>query len=385
MRAFIKSIGRYDYILIVINLCLLTQLFISYKLWEPKHRTFPLISAIPAISIKLGTTWDLFLFNLIIASLIGMLFSKLRKIAFILLFLSLTLLILEDIVRLQPWIYIFTLMLFCICFNSYTETGLLRIKISIIAILAGTYLWSGIQKLNVAFGQEIMPWLMSPIISEEFMRENFYLAYIAAIAEIFAGVGLLVEKFRKPAIIVAIIIHLFLLYLLGPFGHSWNIVIWPWNLAMILILLIIFFDPLKIEFISVKRYYFTYLILLLVFILPLFNFVGLWDNHLSGSLYSGNNPEAIFYFDEKDRTRLPDLKPFTFFYPDTKVEFIMLDQWCIGDVDAPFYPEERYFKILGKKLCDCIQDKERAGIRIAVKKKFSSSESLKNYNCKELK
>ena len=35
--------------------------------------------------------------------------------------------------------------------------------------------------------------------------------------------------------------HLFILIAIGPLGRNFNVVVWPWNLAMIAFLLILFF------------------------------------------------------------------------------------------------------------------------------------------------
>jgi hypothetical protein len=51
--------------------------------------------------------------------------------------------------------------------------------------------------------------------------------------EILIGIALLNKGFRKLGVIMAVSMSLFLLTVLGPLGHNWNSVVWPWDIAMV--------------------------------------------------------------------------------------------------------------------------------------------------------
>lgn len=298
----------------------------------------------------------------------------------------------EDIIRLQPWLYIFGLIIITLVVIDPIKKED-HVNFIIRLILAATYFWSGFQKLNTAFTVEIFPWLMGAFGLEKFAVNHHYLGYILAFIEMLAGIGLLIRRFEKVAGVIIIFIHLFLLIAIGPFGVNWNTVIWPWNIAMIgIIILIVPFkrseEPhpsLYILFSQVGKQSWFWFVLILTFFAPILNYFRLWDSHLSGSLYSGNNSEAIFYYDKRDREAFPETtRKLQFYYPDSDEEFLMLDQWVIHELDAPFYPEERYFREVGRKLCLKVNDKSKAGIKITMKKKFTSEQSLKDCPCNEL-
>jgi hypothetical protein len=186
--------------------------------------------------------------------------------------------------------------------------------------------------------------------------------------------------------------HAILLATLGPWSLDWNRVIWPWNVAMAIVLWLLAFraqagaveksGPL-VRLVATSPFF--WLIALVVALLPILNYFRLWDSHLSGSLYSGNNSEAIFFYDAGDSSHLPQGgRQFTYYYPGTREEFILIDNWAIGELEAPFYPEERYFRRVGAWMCGHLADTSKGGIRISVKEKFNSAETLKECRCGEL-
>lgn len=387
-----KSARKIHYVLIITCICLIIQLVISHKLWIPINREFPLINSLGFLDFRYGIAVDIILFSLTLSCLVALIFLPFKRVIIYLLILLLVLFVIEDIVRLQPWLYIFGLMLLTIAFLNSKEKGE-EILFIFRLVFATTYFWSGFQKINYAFTVEIFPWLMSTFGLDKFFTEHHYFGYIIPFAELLAGIGLLSKRLQKPAGVLIIFIHLFLLVTLSPLGVNWNKVIWSWNAAMICIVFIIV--PFKREdsylglipsWKLVSKFWWFRIVFILIVIAPILNYFRLWDNHLSGSLYSGNNSEAIFYYDQSDRYNMPKSTSQLQFYTEgTSEEFIMIDQWVLDELDAPFYPQERYFKFVGKKLCNCAANKSKAGIKITVKDKFTSAQHLKIYPCDSLK
>ncbi|HEX4593383.1 MAG TPA: hypothetical protein VH157_03865 [Bryobacteraceae bacterium] len=148
----------------------------------------------------------------------------------------------QDQSRWQPWFYQYVLML-----GALALAGTKRDRAALntcCLIVAATYIWSGLSKVNPVFVDKTFPWLVQPFMgwvpagAQGFVRS---LALAAPAFELAAGIGLLIRRFRFLALFSAIAMHVFVLAALGPLGRNSNPVVWPWNLAMIAFLLILFF------------------------------------------------------------------------------------------------------------------------------------------------
>ncbi len=123
------------------------------------------------------------------------------------------------------------------------------------------------------------------------------------------------------------------------------------------------------------------IVCLLTFIMPAFNFIGCWDYYLSGSLYSGNIPEAIFYYDKNNADMyLTSVQYSQVYYPEKSGEYLVIDAWALAELKTPVYPEDRYFKRIGNILCNKTRGKLGTGYLIIGKKRFTSE--LQQENCK---
>ena len=381
------SSGRLNNIVRIISLCLLIQLVISWKAWIPYHRDFPMISAFSHLNITYGILPDTIFYGFSVLCLIGLPFSPSNKLLISGLLTIFLLFIIEDINRFQPWLYMFGLVLLSV--SALGKDNEDKVLFAIRIILAGTYLWSGVQKFNHAFTSDVFPWLMSPVGLKNFLLAHHRLIYSIPLFEMIAGLALLTKQFHKPAAIFLIIIHLILLFLLGPFGNSWNKLIWPWNAALIIILYLLmreryigFRDSLKLS----KDLFWIKLVLLITCIMPAFNFIGYWDYDLSGSLYSGNNPEATFYYLKADSINMPLSAHGALRNASNPAgEFLTIDQWALDELNTPLYPQERYLLRMGKYLCNKVTHSASAGLIINEREKFTSKEKEVNFTCDSLK
>jgi hypothetical protein len=157
-------------------------------------------------------------------------------------------------------------------------------------IVAATYIWSGLAKANPIFVGTTFPWLLEPFLGAvpaAAPRFANHLGWIAPIVEFGTGVGLLTAA-------------------IGPLGRSVNVVVWPWNLAMIAFLLILFFrrvdEPAPRAIQWGRAFAFQKMVLVLFAVMPLPSLFHLWDHYLSSALYSGNINSGVFFF-ERCRVR----------------------------------------------------------------------------------
>ena len=214
------------------------------------------------------------------------------------------LLSLWDQSRWQPWFYQYLFMLGALCLAKPREGGPWAFEALNIGrfIMAATYVWSGLQKCNASFLNEVFPWLLEPFLSEP--ARGFVLPAGAVIPfiEVGVGLGLLVPKLRMTALVLVVAMHAALLVCLGPPGHDWNRVVWPWNVALAAMAVILFWQTPEVSFRaivwpqrsrrtecaetgtrSVPATLFSRLVLLLFGVMPFFSFLGLWDSYLSAA------------------------------------------------------------------------------------------------------
>lgn len=253
------------------------------------------------------------------------------------------------------------------------EWGLMPVYV----LLGFTYLYSGLQKFNHEFIGWVFGWMLEPVMGwfgippAEFSRPLLTtLAIIAAVTETVAGLLLFFRRTRRPAAIVLIAMHLFILLVLGPLGRVTNHAVWPWNIAMIATLWLLFVSrnapdivlaerlfsgawwksvrgagggslPLRAQSVGVS------LAVLLFGVMPALNFADMWDSYLSFSIYSGMIHNGRIHMVPDDQTKL--LPPYI-------IEQVGEDggfdpaQWAIRELIAAPYPEPRAMLKMGREL-----------------------------------
>ena len=311
---------------------LVAGLLLSVKLWVStrEYPLVPLLGFVPPLPYPL----DYLLFGLFGALLVGVLLFRGRLGgALVVAVLALAmLLVVQDQGRLQPWFYQYSFMLAAVGFANLGRLSAEGAMNACRLIVAFTYLWSGLQKAHVSFAREAYPWLIEPLASHLPSGAVSVLgqgAYAVPAIEAAIGVGLLVRPLRKPAVVGAISMHAFILFAIGPWGHDWNSVVWPWNVAMVAFVLILFWrapdPPSLLTVVKPEGSAFRAVVLVLFAIMPALNFFGLWDSYLSASLYSSSYEKGYVY-----TTNRP-----------SPVSIVTM---AMEEMNAPAYPEERVYK-----------------------------------------
>jgi hypothetical protein len=340
----------------------LASILLCYKLWLGE-RNFPLTPMFDFLS-KINHPFDFILFGLTILSLLFIIvFRNPQK--FIALFLVLAIVLaLLDQNRWQPWFYQYILMFFVLSFFNYRcdDTKQQNAIITVFRLMTGAvYFWSGLQKLNPHFLADTFPWLMEPVtnhLGANSINHFKIIGYAFPIIETATGIALFIKPIQKFAVITALLMHLFILFSLGPLGHNYNPVVWPWNIAMICFCIILFYNKSSFKLVDLRntlRYHSLKIVFALFVMLPLLNFFNLWDSYLSHNLYSGNTNNGVIYVSDSVKNNLPSsLKPYAI--GELNQNQIAIKYWCMMELGVPAYPEKRNFEAIEKTFYQYTKD-----------------------------
>lgn len=332
-----------------VALGLLLSVLCSYNLWAGQ-RWYPVAPVFENWYVSPPYDYFLLVAEVILLILL-MLADKPRLLIFLVLTLNLTYALLDQN-RLQPWFFIYNSFLLVLLFYNWRIDNVNNYNSFFIILqlcFSAVYVYSGLQKLNPGFLNETYPWFIKPLggmVSERQMAILYKTGYIIPFLEVFIGFGLLIKSVRFIAIPLLILLHVMILLLMGPFGNNYNSVVWPWNIMMIAIGLLLFSGKTNERFFSISHLFklpVFYLIMTLFWILPLFNLGGKWETYLSFSLYSGNNNSAKILLTNEAYGRLPYyIRHYVYYQGEQYI--LYPKEWCLTELKTPLYPEKRIFE-----------------------------------------
>jgi len=297
---------------------------------------------------------------------------------------------LTDQTRWQPWVFQFSLLLgaMAVCWwNGADADGGRRMLNIARLIVAFTYIYSGLQKLNLNFMENDFPWMVQPVTnlfpSTAQVLRGFGMA--APFIQIAFGIGLLTHRFRRISLILAVAMHLFILAMFGPMGLDWNNVVWSWTAAMAVFDVLLFSgaDFSWCEIVGNGRDPVHLAAIVLFAILPALSFVNLWDSYLSSALYSGNLTEAQIYLSDAGKASLPAAIASRAVHtsPDTNV--VNLQRWAIEDLNVTPYAESRVYKAIAGSVCATLRDRSQLVLVVREQRMFFSRPET-GFRCSEL-
>jgi hypothetical protein len=243
----------------------------------------------------------------------------------------------QDPLRWQPWFYQYLLML--------VPYALLKDKKEILRmhqlILAGVYFWSGAHK----FGAGFIHFWETFIVRDYAMLQPY--GWAIALIECTLALSLLFKTSQRIGAAAIILMHLSLLFILGPLGHNINPVVWPWNLCMIGFCALLFFTPRPL---FKKRFPpALWPMLCLVWIMPIFSYINGWPQYLSWHLYSGRG-QRLLVFIRPDIVEKVDPKYRSQVKPSKSAEGLFelnFAQWSEDALRVPLPKEDRiYFSLI---------------------------------------
>lgn len=342
-----RIIERLQWIKYTILIGLFSSVCLSYNLWAGQ-RWFPKVPLLEGFS-TLQAPYD-YVYLIVLLLFIATDFILNQRWTSILLILFSVFLILEDENRLQPWFYEYLIMLFVLAFYKRRvddPNNYISVFVSLQMMLALIYIFSGIQKMNANF-METYSWFVHPLksmISDRQFQNILRFGHIVPYLEALIGIGLLIKPIRFITISLAIFMHVFILLMLGPIGNSYNYVVWPWNLIMITLCLLLFSGQTKERYFSISYLFKNlgfYTVIGLMLIMPLFSLKNDWPSYLSNSLYSGNTDDAKIILSDKALNSLPYYIR-NFVVKNSDYNLLYIKTWCITELKTPCYPEKEVF------------------------------------------
>ena len=358
-----NPLSRWKVLKYTLATAMLGGMLLSPRLWV-SSRSYPLApvwDGLPTVTAP----WDRVVFGGLIAALVAVIVAPRPRLAMMIFVVLAMVWSLWDQTRWQPWFYQY-LVMFVVLAGGPSPGDAERSQASLNAcrlIVAGVYFWSGLQKLNVLFATDVYPWLMEPVLKHlsgewhEYVRGS---GSEAALLECAIGLGLLVWPLRLLAMVGAVIMHLLILFNLGPWGHDWNSVVWPWNVAMIIFVVVLFARTRHVRPWNIlwpRRCLVGRLALVLFGIMPLFNFFECWDSYLSVALYSGNTPMERVYINQEVYDHLPTKVRTA--YVSRRMGAALDDpcpyevdsfNWALEEMNVPNYPAERVSRAFARRM-----------------------------------
>lgn len=380
--------SRVLWLKITLTIAFCIGLALSSHLWTGPRSfpTAPVLDALPAIGG--GIVYGLFVALFSAALFIGL---APKPQIFIAAFLAIILLFCAlDQTRWQPWVFQYSFLLLLLAVFSWRSedaNGVGRTLNIARLVIAGTYIFSGLQKLNWNFIDNDFPWIVQPITKLFPVTAGTLhaLGVCAPFIQIAFGAGLLTKRFRRGSLLLAVGMHVFILAMFGPFGHDWNNVVWPWTAAMAVFDIVLFagaeFSP--IDVIWSPGHHVHKLALALFAVLPLLSFFNLWDSYLSAALYSGNLVEATIYLSDAGQRALPVSIAAYAVHTSSNTNVLNIQRWAIDDVNVTPYPETRIYKRIAKSVCQSMSDPSQLVLIVEEKRLFFSQPET-GYRCKDM-
>ncbi len=322
----IKSF-RNSWIVRISALGFLGGIFLSWNLWgiHPNFPHLPLFDWVPE-EISEILRWGLI-------SSLCILIVQPKKWAAQLALTTYLLFLFLDQIRLQPWCYLYSLILLLFVLDKPNANKLGRWVVAIM------YIYAGWHKFNDLFSVTTFQPMLKFFSVEAYtlFKHHFSWAWvIAPITELAIGVMLLWGKKLKLALLLGTTMHFILIiYLLGI---GFNSVVIPWNLTMIILLWFLAQQANKEEEPSPLKFR-SKLLIASVAILPLFS---KYDHYLSFELYSGSVSAYFAKIDEDSKQQFP-ADAITKQSPELGPH-LDLSLWCLSALNVGYPAEERHAK-----------------------------------------
>jgi hypothetical protein len=359
-----------------LGLCFLSALLLSHRGWLSSGRDYPLVPVVDGLpQPPFPVDWALFV--AMTAALLGMSFAR-RPRPYLVAVLAITgVWVILDQNRWQPYLLAYVAGTACLLVGempgvrgpaaSPARWHMAPFQLA----LCATWAYAGLHKLNVTYLEQYLPRMMGPVVPllgvepGEVARVLFWPGLASAVLEMTMGLALLWPRTRRVGVVALTLMHVFLMLLLGPLGRSINRVVWPWNVAAVAALCLLFWPRSAGDrFDGFVRAWWLRLrgrggepapralrlawwaAILFFVLLPPLSFVRMWDALLSAHLYSGKERGAWIMYAPEQRAALPAWAVRT----ERSAGQVNLIRWSMGELRLYPVLEPRVAKRIGREV-----------------------------------
>lgn len=342
--------------------CLCFTLAYSASLWLRSERLFAPSPIIPVLlKIPHWVDWVL-LAGTFVATLAWVIRPRYKALALVFPTIF-AFWVLQDSLRWQPFLYMYAFVLVTFAFTRLQTTPDPRrnVLLPLQIMVAGVYFWAGIGKVNVYFYELIFPWFVGVWLPNPDITQ--ILAYAVPWMEALIGVFLLFKLTRPLALFMAFGMLCVILVCLGPLGHNWGMIVWPWNVFLFSITFILFLFDFEYTIWRPQwwRNPLTMLAVVLFGLLPLAGQFGYWGAHPSFKLYSGDVAVGMLHIaPDEDINALPEIVRPIF---DNEEKSADITTWTIREfsiASTPSVPSYGHYVTGAKGLCPYLQKPDQA-------------------------
>ena len=267
---------------------------------------------------------------------------------------GLLLLATQDMMRWQPWFYQYVLMVgfAAVVGDRAAPPFLLCCRILFVCL----YAWSGIHKFHPAYSHMYDMTFAEPLAglwpgwAAEVVRRS---APLGPWMEILLAAMLLAGRTRRIAVVGICGLHLWILLMIGPAGTSTNAVVWPWNVLMPVMTVLLFWHCRAFGWASLRTLGHRCAAagsLVLCGLMPVFSISGRWDRYLSFHLYSGSERRIMAVLDGQAAAALPaEWQPWLTDSPQPGFKELRPFEWGLKELRVPAPGDERYLLSLARR------------------------------------
>lgn len=281
-----------------------------------------------------------------------------------------------DEITWQPYFLQFFVMMASLAFVDWSDeegqTGTARRVLNVNRLIfVAIYFWSGVAKFHYKFITEFISGTFS--LNEDTASWGaslpWWLGAPVPVIETLLAVALVSSKYRAVGVLGLSGMHVLILAVAGPTILTYNQIIWPWNVAMILFLFVLFWGDKETQLaqmVWIRAFPIQKVALVFFVLCPLLSYVGLWTPWLSFRLFAMRYYKGYAFMKQSVVERMPvewqeqvEKSPFPQF--DAKLS---LTNWPERELKAfpPWKPS--VFKELGRRLGRFAEGRDDLGIII---------------------
>jgi len=224
-------------------------------------------------------------------------------------------------------------------------------------ILIATYLWAGLAKIDHTFVRVGVAGIFAPIASWFPVDLLVRAGYLLPVAEIAIAPLLLFRRSRPLGVVMAVGMHLLILAAVGPFGASYQHVIWPWNVAMATLVVLAFIRTAgssAADVLAPRGRPLQALVLVLFGLCPVLAYLGRWDPYLGLKVYSYRVHRGTVTIARSVAERLPEGAVDAMVRMRGGVEvsyYASIPEWSASELGAYVPPAPANFVTVARRLC----------------------------------